>query len=59
LIRNKTVFPKPYGAINNGRNKFWSLADIITYEKDHPEVIDEIKKEQKIRYYAWLAGKLS
>jgi hypothetical protein len=59
LIRDKETFPKPYGAINNGRNKFWNLADIIAYENNHPEVINEQKKEQKIRYYAWLAGNKS
>jgi hypothetical protein len=59
LIMDKTTFPQPYGAINNGRNKFWLLADIVAYEQQHPEVIDPEKKEQKIRFYAWLAGKKS
>ena len=40
LIRDTETFPKPYGAINNGRNKFWLLDDILEYEQKHPEVID-------------------
>ena len=48
-------FPRPSGSINNNRNPYWHIGDVIAYEQSHPEVVSEALKQTKIRAYAYLA----
>lgn len=50
-LAKRDDFPKPFGTIDAGRMKIWLLSDIVTYEKRHPEVLDERKKEHKVKGY--------
>ena len=44
-------FPSPAFAINGGRNKAWHLADIVAFEKAHPELTSEADKWRKVAGY--------
>lgn len=53
-IRKDPKFPEPCFVFNEGRGKVWELEDIITYEKDYPELIDLAVKTEKIRRNAYI-----
>ena len=54
-MRNDPDFPKPVGAINGGRNRFWLEEDIADYEWHHPFVLipRERRRKNKDREF-WL-----
>ena len=56
-IQKYLDFPDPSFIFNQGKGKVWDLADVIAYERKHPELIDlEIKKE-KVRLHTFIWSK--
>jgi hypothetical protein len=51
-------FPEPWGVVNQGRTKLWLLEDIKVFEQQHPEVLNEGHKHQKVvGYYLAVSGR--
>ncbi len=52
LILNELDFPTPAFAINEGRIRVWTLAEIEAWEALHPETQSDRAKQQKTLYPA-------
>ena len=52
LILNEPDFPAPAFAVNEGRIRVWTLAEIEAWEARHPETKSDRAKQQKTLYPA-------
>jgi len=53
----RSGFPVPAAAVNGGRIRVWLLADVEAFERERPELGDQMAKRRKQRgYYQAQAG---